>query len=131
MRLSPDLIVDFHSNELGHQPYQVRDDSEMQKLGGTAQREQGILSPLIVRKDPGQTGKYEILSGHRRKAAALRAGLAEVPALVKDVDDDEANIIVCDANMYRENVLPSEKAWAYRLKLKAMRRQGKTDGFNL
>lgn len=124
MRLSPDLLVDFHSNELGHQPYQVRDDSEMQKLVDSA-REQGILSPLIVRKDPGQTGKYEILSGHRRKAAALRAGLAEVPALVKDVDDDEANIIVCDANMYRENVLPSEKAWAYRLKLKAMRRQGK------
>ncbi|MGC2873596.1 ParB/RepB/Spo0J family partition protein [Ihubacter sp. mB4P-1] len=121
--LPPNQLVDFHSNELGHQPYQVRDDEDMEKLVESA-HERGIISPLIVRVDSKIPEKYEILSGHRRKTAALRAGLTEVPVLVKEADDDEANIIVCDANMYREDVAPSEKAWAYRCKLEAMHNLG-------
>ncbi|MCI9640445.1 ParB/RepB/Spo0J family partition protein [Ihubacter sp. mB4P-1] len=124
IRISPELLVDFRSNVLGRQPYRVKDDENMVKLVQSA-KERGILSPLIIRHDPESEDRYEILSGHRRKMAALRADLSDVPVLIKDVDDDEANIIVCDANMFREDVMPSEKAWAYRLKLEAMRRQGK------
>ncbi len=85
-------------------------------------REYGILSPLLAR--PADDG-FEIVSGHRRKAAALRLGLDRLPVLVRDMSDDEAVILMVDSNIQRENLLPSEKAFAYKMKLEALNRQGK------
>ena len=82
----------------------------------------GILNPLIVRSD--ENGSYEIVSGHRRARAAELAGLTTVPAIVRQLDDDAAIILMVDSNLARENILPSEKAWSYKLKLEAMKRQG-------
>ncbi len=83
------------------------------------------MTPLIVRPLEGTTDKYEIISGHRRFRAAQKAGLAEVPAFIRPVSRDEAAIMVVDSNLHREHLLPSEKAFAYKLKLEAMNRQGK------
>lgn len=82
----------------------------------------GVLSPLIAR--PGPDGSYEVISGHRRKHAAELAGLATVPVLVRDMDDDAATILMVDSNLQREMILPSERAWAYRMKIEAMKHQG-------
>jgi len=82
----------------------------------------GILSPLIAR--PMEGGGYELISGHRRKHAAELAGLAVVPVIVREMDDDAATILMVDSNLQRETILPSERAWAYRLKLEAMKHQG-------
>ena len=82
----------------------------------------GILTPLIAR--PAGDGKYEIISGHRRAHAAEAVGLTEVPVIVRDMDDDVAKILVVDSNLQRENILPSERAFAYKMKLEAMNRQG-------
>ena len=103
-------------------PYQVRDDAEMNTLIESIQM-QGVLSPLIVRPIE-NTGEYEVVSGHRRLHAARKAGITEVPALIYALDRDTAAIAVVDSNLHREHILPSEKAFAYRMKLEAMSRQG-------
>lgn len=103
-------------------PYQVRDDAEMNTLIESIQT-QGILSPLIVRLIE-NTDEYEVVSGHRRLHAAQKAGITEVPALIYALDRDSAAIAVVDSNLHREHILPSEKAFAYRMKLEAMSRQG-------
>ena len=103
-------------------PYQVRDDAEMNTLIESIQM-QGVLSPLIVRPIE-NTDEYEVVSGHRRLHAARKAGITEVPALIYALDRDTAAIAVVDSNLHREHILPSEKAFAYRMKLKAMSRQG-------
>ena len=103
-------------------PYQVRDDAEMNTLIESIQM-QGVLSPLIVRPIENTDG-YEVVSGHRRLHAARKAGITEVPALIYALDRDTAAIAVVDSNLHREHILPSEKAFAYRMKLEAMSRQG-------
>ena len=103
-------------------PYQVRDDEEMNTLIESIQT-QGVLSPLIVRPIE-NTEEYEVISGHRRLHAAQKAGITEVPALIYALDRDAAAISVVDSNLHREHILPSEKAFAYRMKLEAMSRQG-------
>ena len=103
-------------------PYQVRDDAEMNTLIESIQM-QGVLSPLIVRTIE-NTDEYEVVSGHRRLHAARKAGITEVPALIYALDRDTAAIAVVDSNLHREHILPSEKAFAYRMKLEAMSRQG-------
>lgn len=103
-------------------PYQVRDDAEMNTLIESIQT-QGVLSPLIVRPIE-NTEEYEVISGHRRLHAAQKAGITEVPALIYALDRDTAAIAVVDSNLHREHILPSEKAFAYRMKLEAMSRQG-------
>lgn len=103
-------------------PFKVRDDEEMNTLIESVQT-QGILSPLIVRPIE-NTDEYEVISGHRRLHAAQKAGIPEVPALIYALDRDAAAIAVVDSNLHREHVLPSEKAFAYKLKLEAMSHQG-------
>ena len=105
----------------GH-PFKVKDDEEMNTLIESIQT-QGILSPLIVRPIE-NTDEYEVISGHRRLHAAQKAGITEVPALIYALDRDAAAIAVVDSNLHREHILPSEKAFAYRMKLEAMSRQG-------
>ena len=103
-------------------PYQVRDDAEMNTLIESIQM-QGVLSPLIVRPIE-NTDEYEVISGHRRLHAAQKAGITEVPALIYALDRDAAAIAVVDSNLHREHILPSEKAFAYKLKLEALSHQG-------
>lgn len=100
-------------------PFQVKDDESFQELCDSIQK-YGVLSPLLAR--PTEDG-YEIVSGHRRKAAALSLGLDKLPVLVRDMTDDEAVILMVDSNIQRENLLPSEKAFAYKMKLDAINRQ--------
>lgn len=103
-------------------PYRVRDDAEMNTLIESVQT-QGILSPLIVRPIE-NTDEYEVVSGHRRLHAAQKAGITEVPALIYALDPDAAAIAVVDSNLHREHILPSEKAFAYKLKADALKHQG-------
>ena len=103
-------------------PYQVRDDDEMNALIESIQT-QGVLSPLIVRPIE-NTEEYEVISGHRRLHAAQKAGITEVPALIYALDRDAAAIAVVDSNLHREHILPSEKAFAYKLKYEALKHQG-------
>ena len=105
----------------GH-PYKVLDNEEMEALAESIHTED-ILSPLIVRPLEG-TEEYEVISGHRRLHAAQRAGLSEVPALVYEISREEAAIMLVDSNLHREHILPSEKAFAYKLKMEAMSHQG-------
>ena len=105
----------------GH-PFKVKDDAEMNTLIESIQT-QGILSPLIIRPIE-NTDEYEVISGHRRLHAAQKAGITEVPALIYALDRDAAVIAVVDSNLHREHILPSEKAFAYKMKLEAMKRQG-------
>ena len=105
-------------------PYKVLDNEEMNELIQSVQQH-GILSPLIVRPIEGKTDEYEIVSGHRRFRAAQKAGLTEVPAVIYALNRDEAAIMLVDSNLHREHLLPSEKAFAYKLKMEAMKRQGK------
>ena len=107
----------------GH-PYKVLDNEEMEALTESIHTE-GILSPLIVRPSE-STGEYEVISGHRRLHAAQRAGLSEIPALVYEISREEAAIMLVDSNLHREHILPSEKAFAYKLKMEAMKHQGRT-----
>ena len=106
----------------GH-PFKVKDDDEMNTLIESIQT-QGILSPLIVRPIE-HTNEYEVISGHRRLHAAQKAGITEVPALIYALDRDAAAIAVVDSNLHREHILPSEKAFAYKLKMEALSHQGK------
>lgn len=103
-------------------PYQVRDDEEMQSRVDSI-KESGVLSPVIVR--PLEDGDYEIISGHRRCHAAEKAGLTSVPAAVLSITHEEAVIALVDSNLHREHLLPSEKAFAYKMKSEAMKHQGK------
>lgn len=112
----------------GH-PFKVKDDDEMNTLIESIQT-QGILSPLIVRPIE-DTDKYEVISGHRRLHAAIKAGIAEVPALIYALDRDAAAIAVVDSNLHREHILPSEKAFAYKLKMEALSHQGKRTDLTL
>ena len=112
----------------GH-PFKVKDDDEMNTLIESIQT-QGILSPLIVRPIE-DTDKYEVISGHRRLHAAIKAGIAEVPALIYALDRDTAAIAVVDSNLHREHILPSEKAFAYKLKMEALSHQGKRTDLTL
>lgn len=106
----------------GH-PFKVKDDAEMNTLIESVQTT-GILSPLIVRPIE-NTDEYEVISGHRRLHAAVKAGITEVPALIYALDRDSAAIAVVDSNLHREHILPSEKAFAYKLKMEALSHQGK------
>lgn len=102
-------------------PFKVLDDDKMETLADSI-RENGILNPVLVRPD--QTGNYEMISGHRRLHAAGIVGLKKIPAIVKEMTDDEATIVMVDANVQREEILPSERAWSLKMKMDAMRRQG-------
>ena len=117
--ISVDMILSFADN-----PYQVLDNEEMDELVQSI-KERGILTPLIVMPKPNDTHVFELISGHRRLYAAQKAGLETVPAIVCNVSRDEAAIMVVDSNLHREHILPSEKAKAYKLRLDAMKHQGK------
>lgn len=107
-------------------PFHVQHDMELCALMKSIEDE-GVLVPLLIRPNPDGEG-YEVIAGHRRKAAALWAGLTEVPVVIRELDDNQAIVAMVDSNLQRENLKPSEKAYAYRMKLEAMNRQGrKTD----
>ena len=106
----------------GH-PYQVRDDAEMDALVESIQT-QGILTPLVVRPIDGNEKEYEVISGHRRLHACKKAGITTVPALICSLDRDAAAIALVDSNLHREKILPSEKAFAYKMKMEALSHQG-------
>ena len=106
----------------GH-PYKVLDNDEMNNLIDSIQQK-GVISPIVVRPLENTDDEYEIISGHRRLRASVKAGLETVPALIYAVTRDEAAIMLVDSNLHREHILPSEKAFAYRLKMEAMSRQG-------
>ena len=112
-------LSELHPFE-GH-PFRVMDDEEMQKTVESV-KEYGVLTPAIARPDP--DGGYEIISGHRRMRAAELAGLKTLPVIVRDMDDDTAIILMVDSNLQREHILPSERAFAYRMKLEAIKHQG-------
>ena len=114
--LSASLLEPFQ----GH-PFRVASGEEMEQLKESI-REYGVLSPLLVR--PREDGRYEIVSGHRRKAACEALGITELPVLVRDMTDDEAVILMVDSNIQREHILPSEKAFAYKMKMEAIKHQG-------
>ena len=114
-------ISNLHPFE-GH-PYKVIDNEEMEALTESI-LQNGIVSPLIVRPLENTDSEYEVISGHRRLYAAQKAGLTEVPALIYAIDRDAAAILLVDSNMHREHILPSEKAFAYKMKLEAMKHQG-------
>ena len=113
------LLSDLHPFE-GH-PFKVLDDELMEQTVESI-KQIGVVSPLIVRPDP--EGGFEILSGHRRLHAAQLAGLETVPVIVKEMDDDAAIIFMVDSNLQRENILPSERAFSYKMKLEAIKHQG-------
>ena len=104
-------------------PYKVQDNEEMEALAESI-KEHGIVSPVIVRPLENTTDEYEIISGHRRVMASRKAGIIEVPALIVSLDRDAAAIVLVDSNLHREHILPSEKAFAYKMKLDAMKHQG-------
>ena len=115
------LIEKLHAFE--NHPYKVQDNEEMERLAESI-REHGVLSPIIVRPKENTEDEYEIISGHRRVMASRKAGIAEVPALVVSLDRDAAAIVLVDSNLHREHILPSEKAFAYKMKADAMAHQG-------
>ncbi|WP_405317205.1 ParB/RepB/Spo0J family partition protein [Faecalibacillus faecis] len=116
IKIPIDEIADFKKH-----PFNVRLDEEMESLIKSIQ-ENGILVPVLVR--PNQKGNgYEMVSGHRRKFAMIQNGATEIDAIVRDLDDDQATIIMVDSNIQRENILPTERGFAYRMKLDAMKRQ--------
>ena len=121
-------IAKLHPFE-GH-PFKVRDNEEMNRLVESIQT-QGIAEPLLVRPLGNTVDKYEVISGHRRLRAAQKAGLTEVPAFIHAINRDEAAILLVDCNLHRGQLLPSEKAFAYKLKYDALKRQGKAIDFTL
>lgn len=110
--LSPDRLKPFPNH-----PFKVREDDELTKLAESI-RENGVLEPILCRPD--ENGDYQIISGHRRLAACKLAGLEQVPVTVRDMDDDTAILCMVDANLHRESILPSEKAFAFKMKLEAL-----------
>ena len=117
--ISPDKLLPFEKH-----PYQVREDAAMDELTESI-RVYGVLSPLLARP---KGENYELVSGHRRHLAAQKLGLSTVPVLVREMTDDESVILMVDSNLQRENLLPSEKAFAYKMKLEAMKHQGAASG---
>ena len=115
INLNPSEISDFPNH-----PFKVRMDAAMQEMTESV-KQYGVLVPTLVRPKP--EGGYEMVAGHRRKKAADLAGLTEIPCIVRQLTDDEATIIMVDSNLQREQILPSEKAFAYKMKLDAMKRQ--------
>ena len=115
------LIEKLHAFE--NHPYKVQDNEEMEHLAESI-REHGVLSPIIVRPKENTEDEYEIISGHRRVMASKKAGMTEIPALIVSLDRDAAAIVLVDSNLHREHILPSEKAFAYKMKLEAMKHQG-------
>lgn len=116
--IKPIVITELKPFE--QQPFKVLLDESMDELVESI-KQSGVLSPVVVR--PHKDGGYEILSGHRRVKACEIAGITEVPSVIKDLDDDTATILLVDSNLQRENILPSEKAYAYQMKLEAMKRK--------
>ena len=116
-------LEELHSFE-GH-PFKVERNQELFELRCSIEKE-GVLVPLLVRKNPHGDG-YEIIAGHRRKEAALWAGLTEVPVIIRELDDDQSVIAMVDSNLQREKILPSEKAFAYKMRLEAMKHQGRAE----
>lgn len=114
------IAVSSISNFPNH-PYQVKDNEEMEDFVENV-KEKGVIHPVIVR--PKKDGTYEMISGHRRKRACELAGIKEIPAIVREMTDEDAIIYMVDSNKQREKILPSEKAFAYKMKLEAMKRQG-------
>ena len=112
----------FEITDFPNHPFKVRMDAKMVETIESV-REHGVLVPALVREKP--TGGYEMISGHRRKMASELAGLENIPCIVRNLSDDEAVIVMVDSNLQREEILPSEKAFAYKMKLEAMKRQGK------
>lgn len=120
-----DMVLDLPLDQIGdfpNHPFKVRQDEAMMEMMESVQLH-GVLVPGLVRQLA--DGSYQMVSGHRRKLASRLAGLDTLPCIVRDLTDDEAIIVMVDSNLQREKVLPSEKAFAYRMKLEAMRRQGK------
>ena len=115
------LIEKLHAFE--NHPYKVQDNEEMERLSESI-REHGVLSPIIVRPKETTEDEYEIISGHRRVMASRKAGMTEIPALIVSLDRDAAAIVLVDSNLHREHILPSEKAFAYKMKADAMAHQG-------
>ena len=116
-------IVTIDCNEIDSfqkHPFKVRDNQDMDELIESIQKN-GVIMPCIVR--PKENGRYEMVSGHRRKHAAIRAGLDSLPCIVRDLDDIQATILMVDSNAHRPYILPSEKAYSYKMKLEAMKRQ--------
>ena len=119
-----EFIADIPLTEISDfpdHPYKVKQDESMLELAASI-REKGVVNPALVRPKP--EGGYEMVAGHRRKFASELAGKAVMPCIVRNLTDDEATIIMVDSNLQREKVLPSEKAFAYKMKLDAMKRQG-------
>ena len=117
-------IVTIDCNEIDsfqNHPFKVRDNQDMDELIESIQKN-GVIMPCIVR--PKENGRYEMVSGHRRKHAAIRAGIDSLPCIVRDLDDIQATILMVDSNAHRPYILPSEKAYAYKMRLDAMKRQG-------
>ena len=114
-------IEKLHAFE--NHPYKVQDNEEMDALAESI-KAHGVVSPIIVRPLENTTDEYEIISGHRRVMASRKAGITEVPALIVSLDRDAAAIVLVDSNLHREHILPSEKAFAYKMKLEAMKHQG-------
>ena len=109
-------------------PFQVRDDSDMRQLMESI-KEYGVIVPILERPNPvGEEAKYEIVSGHRRFEACKRLGIEDIPAIVRNLDDDEAILAMVDSNLHREHLLPSEKAYAYKAKMEVLNRQGQRYG---
>lgn len=123
VNLSPSEISDFPNH-----PFKVRMDEAMREMTESV-KQYGVLVPALVR--PKRSGGYEMVAGHRRKKAADLAGLAQIPCIVRQLTDDEATIIMVDSNLQREQILPSEKAFAYKMKLDAMKRQGQRTDLTL
>lgn len=116
-------IVLLNTNEIErfkNHPFRIRDDSAMEELANSI-KENGILEPCLVR--PIEGGKFEMISGHRRRFAAMKAGITQIPCLVRQLSDEQATIIMVDSNRHRPYLLPSEKAFAYKMRLEAMKRQ--------
>ena len=116
--ISIDLIDEFPNH-----PFKVIDNEEMENLVDSIKESNGVLVPTIVRKK--EDGRYEMISGHRRMRASQLLGLDTIPSIVKNLTDDEATIIMVDSNIQREKLLSSEKAFAYKMKLDAIKHQGK------
>lgn len=115
------IAVSSISNFPNH-PYQVKENEEMEDFVENI-KENGVIHPVIVRTK--EDGTYEMISGHRRKRACELAGIKEIPAIVREMSDEDATILMVDSNKQREKILPSEKAFAYKMKLEAMKKQGK------
>lgn len=116
IKLNPAEISDFPNH-----PFKVRQDDDMAEMVESIKK-YGVLVPALVR--PKEDGGYEMVAGHRRKFAASLAGVSEIPCIVRSLTDDEATIVMVDSNLQREKILPSEKAFAYKMKLEAIKRQG-------